>query len=691
MPTNENKPLGAGSRLPRPASSPDKPPPTLSTKRKADDDGQSNRVSKAPALGTSITNRPAGLRASRAERGFVPTSNAAAKKKPERGLTIPRAPALTKTSAEKLASQRQLSQTARTRPPSVEPRARQASGPGSATGGSKSSVLARAVASPPPDAMISNILEELKNEVRSNRVEMASFKAFKDQLTVEQLTTIRQAEADVGKQYQASTAELESLRSAHSRERQDWEIERMKLGRELREVREDLRVARDDLGRERETSSALKRAMAEQSNHHLTLETQVGGLRGQAMRLQEEIRGKEGRIGELEIMLEQARQVVLDREQELRDAEALRRKLHNTVMELKGNIRVFCRVRPILPHETENDEGMALISFPGKECREIVLSQSSETATGASREAVLPFSFDRVFQPQASQAQVFEEISQLAQSCTDGYNVCIFGYGQTSSGKTYTMEGGTAEEAQGMIPRAVRQIFEVTEELARRGWKYKMEGQFLEIYNETINDLLGVGELDKKHEIKHEKNGRTTVTDVVIVPLESPSQVRTLLARAQSRRTVHATLMNERSSRSHSVFTLRVSGTNPLTGEFCEGCLNLVDLAGSERLATSGAANDKDRLKETQAINKSLSALGDVIAALGEKGAAEKAHIPYRNSKLTYLLQNSLSGNSKTLMMLNLSPLAAHLNESLCSLRFATKVNNTQIGTARKQQARVSS
>lgn len=182
----------------------------------------------------------------------------------------------------------------------------------------------------------------------------------------------------------------------------------------------------------------------------------------------------------------------------------------------------------------------------------------------------------------------------------------------------------------------------------------------------------------KKHEIKHEKNGRTTVTDVVtgtrpqytilsstyqltflIVPLESASQVRTLLLLAQSRRTVHATLMNERSSRSHSVFTLRISGTNIHTSETCQGSLNLVDLAGSERLNSSGVLGDKERLKETQAINKSLSALGDVIASLGEKaarmdGAAGKGegggHVPYRNSKLTYLLQNSLSGNSKTLV-----------------------------------------
>jgi kinesin family protein C1 len=165
-----------------------------------------------------------------------------------------------------------------------------------------------------------------------------------------------------------------------------------------------------------------------------------------------------------------------------------------------------------------------------------------------------------------------------------------------------------------------------------------------------VHDLLGTGE-DRKHEIKHDARG-TRVTDAAVLPLRSPAQVRALLARAQGRRSVAATLMNERSSRSHSVFTLRVAGANARTGERCDASLNLVDLAGSERLSASGAGADPARLRETQNINRSLSALGDVIAALGEKGERGEKHIPYRNSKLTYLLQNSLSGNSKTLVRL---------------------------------------
>ncbi|KAJ3082854.1 hypothetical protein HDU99_001386 [Rhizoclosmatium hyalinum] len=229
------------------------------------------------------------------------------------------------------------------------------------------------------------------------------------------------------------------------------------------------------------------------------------------------------------------------------------------------------------------------------------------------------------------------------------------------------MEGGASPETMGMIPRAVAQIFECAEKLKGKGWTYQFESQFLEIYNENVRDLLGaVGNVPGKHEIKH-VGGKTVVTDCVVVPVTSGKEVHALLKKAQMNRAVAATNSNEHSSRSHSVFTLRLTGTNSLTEESCEGVLNLIDLAGSERLSISGSTGD--RLKETQAINKSLSSLGDVIYALGNKDA----HVPYRNSKLTYLLQNSLGGNSKTLMFVNVSPMAASLQESLCSLRFATK------------------
>jgi kinesin family protein C1 len=201
-------------------------------------------------------------------------------------------------------------------------------------------------------------------------------------------------------------------------------------------------------------------------------------------------------------------------------------------------------------------------------------------------------------------------------------------------------------------------------------------------------------------EVRHDAAKKQTILDnTVSVALDSPSRVEEILRTADKNRVVASTKANMRSSRSHSVFILKLVGTNEITGERSEGTLNLVDLAGSERLEHSKV--EGARLKETQNINKSLSCLGDVINALGS--AKEGTHIPYRNSKvcfqhsqkhvniqtltqiqLTYLLQYSLGGNSKTLMFVMVSPLQAHLQETVTSLKFATKVHNTHIGTAKK-------
>jgi kinesin family protein C1 len=321
----------------------------------------------------------------------------------------------------------------------------------------------------------------------------------------------------------------------------------------------------------------------------------------------------------------------------------------------------------------------------------IELTQTSDNATSSKViSKSFPFSFDKVFKPSSDQALVFEEISQLVQSALDGYNVCIFAYGQTGSGKTFTMEGPEEfssldndplnSSQMGMIPRAVYQIFQSCKDLKEKGWTYTFQAMFLEVYNETIKDLLHDGE-GKKIDVRH--IGKVTeVIGATLVDVKSPDEVTKVLEKAKTNRSVAATNSNERSSRSHSVFILKISGINSVTQESADGVLNLIDLAGSERLSSSGSTGD--RLKETQAINKSLSCVGDVIFALSQKSENSSQHIPYRNSKLTYLLQNSLGGNSKTLMFVNLSPRVEHFNESLCSLRFATKVNSCQIGTAKR-------
>ncbi|XP_012282841.1 protein claret segregational [Orussus abietinus] len=354
-----------------------------------------------------------------------------------------------------------------------------------------------------------------------------------------------------------------------------------------------------------------------------------------------------------------------------------RRVLHNAMQELKGNIRVFCRVRPRISNELSKT--LCSINYLDECTIEVGRGDVPDTPAvgGKVRGTRQEFTFDKVFSPNASQADIFEELSLLVQSALEGYNVCVFAYGQTGSGKTYTMEGlSESMDTEGMIPRTVRHIFKEMKQLELLGWEYKIEASFLEIYNEHIVDLLD-SQL-KTHEIRmvDNKGSELYVSNLKVEEIQSPEELQEFLIIAQRNRAVAATSSNERSSRSHSVARIRLIGTHQRKQETCIGSLNLVDLAGSERLKTEEAA----RTVETKNINRSLANLGNVILALLKK----QDHVPYRNSKLTHLLMPSLGGNSKTLMLLNISPLSECYNETLNSLRFASNVNSCRIGNVRR-------
>ncbi|KAF7119069.1 hypothetical protein CNMCM5793_008712 [Aspergillus hiratsukae] len=489
----------------------------------------------------------------------------------------------------------------------------------------------------------------------------------------------RQFEQQINEEKAVRLQEINQITSQTALDTQRALLELERKDREIATLQQDLQAVREDVERERKANHGLRQNLDTASSNSVTLESSIRALKARIEFLES---GREEQSQSFERLNQQMMDALAETEatkEKLRKEETLRRKLHNQVQELKGNIRVFCRVRPSLESEVAE---AAQIEYPdeSEECKEIcLLGPEERSALGTVTRKNNNFSFDRVFGPSTQNAEVFEEISQLVQSALDGYNVCIFCYGQTGSGKTYTMSS-----LDGMIPRAVHQIYQTAQGLEEKGWRYTMEGNFVEVYNENLNDLLGKAEeLDKKkHEIRHDmQRCKTMITDVTTVRLESPEMVESILRRAAANRSVAATKANERSSRSHSVFILKLLGENRITGERSEGTLNLVDLAGSERLSHSQATGE--RLKETQSINRSLSCLGDVIAALGQ--GKEGAHIPYRNSKLTYLLQFSLGGNSKTLMFVMCSPLQAHLAETLTSLKFATKVHNTHIGTAKRQ------
>ena len=350
--------------------------------------------------------------------------------------------------------------------------------------------------------------------------------------------------------------------------------------------------------------------------------------------------------------------------QKLARAENTRRKLHNELQECKGNIRVFARVRP-----AEERCVMAVDEHSG----EVKVPYNGVQHA---------FTMDRAFNLRSSQEDVFAEVSQFVQSSLDGFNVSLFAYGQTGSGKTHTMFGSSPADL-GIIPRSIKQILETVEEQKENNWEYALEASFLEIYQEQVFDLLcPEGEREgRKYTIVAGENGRNDVTDLEWRTVRSQEDVEQMLQASQRNKHVAKTDMNERSSRSHTVFSLRISGLRDGGGgqvQTLHGTLHLVDLAGSERLAKSNATGE--RLKETQAINKSLSALSDVFVAISK----HQAHVPYRNSKLTFLLQPCLSGDGKALMIANCSPVEASAHESLCTLRFASMVSSCELGKATK-------
>ncbi|GFH13907.1 kinesin-like protein [Haematococcus lacustris] len=345
-----------------------------------------------------------------------------------------------------------------------------------------------------------------------------------------------------------------------------------------------------------------------------------------------------------------------------------RKKLHNTVLELRGSIRVLCRVRPLLEKERAGlEEGAP----------DPVKVLSDEVMRVAGEKADKEFEFDRVFKPTEGQEQVFDEVSSLVTSVLDGYNVSIMAYGQTGSGKTYTMEG--LETDPGVNSRALKELFRLAEERAE-DLKYKFSASVLEIYNEQIYDLLAGGrdQDGDKLDVKQAPDGSMYVPGCKVEDVASLTDVAAVMRRGKQNRSTFATNMNEHSSRSHLVLSVQVTATAVAGGSTMRGKLHLIDLAGSERIGRTGAQGD--RLKEAQNINKSLSALGDVIQALQQR----HSHIPYRNSKLTRLLEDSLGSSSKCLMVVNVSPALENVAETKCSLEFASRARKVELGKARQ-------
>ncbi|TYH38301.1 hypothetical protein ES332_D12G101400v1 [Gossypium tomentosum] len=348
------------------------------------------------------------------------------------------------------------------------------------------------------------------------------------------------------------------------------------------------------------------------------------------------------------------------------EEQAKRKELYNQIQETKGNIRVFCRCRPLSKEEISAGSAQ-VVDFDAAKDGDIGI------LTGASKKT---FKFDRVYTPKDNQVDVFADALPLVTSVLDGYNVCIFAYGQTGTGKTFTMEG--TDQNRGVNYRTLEQLFHIAKERSET-FMYNISVSVLEVYNEQIRDLLSTSPTSKRLEIKQSAEGFHHVPGIVEAQVENIKEVWNVLQIGSNSRAVGSNNVNEHSSRSHCMLCIMVKSKNLMTGECTNSKLWLVDLAGSERLAKTDAQGE--RLKEAQNINKSLSALGDVVYAL----ATKSSHIPYRNSKLTHLLQDSLGGDSKTLMFVQISPSERDISETLSSLNFATRVRGVELGPAKRQ------
>ncbi|XP_060578330.1 kinesin-like protein KIF17 isoform X2 [Ruditapes philippinarum] len=329
-------------------------------------------------------------------------------------------------------------------------------------------------------------------------------------------------------------------------------------------------------------------------------------------------------------------------------------------------VKVIVRCRPMNKRE-EDLKCKCVIEMTGAR------AQCAITNPGDAKAPPKSFTFDGAYFVDSTTENIYNEIAYpLVEGVTEGYNGTIFAYGQTGCGKSFTMQGIHDPPTQrGIIPRAFDHVFETVS--CADDTKFLIHASYCEIYNEEIRDLLGK-DIKAKLELHEHPEKGVYVNGLSTHPVHSVVECNKIMEKGWKNRSTGATLMNADSSRSHSIFSIMLemmSADEEGEEHIRAGKLNLVDLAGSERQAKTGATGS--RLKEATKINLSLSALGNVISALVD---GKSKHIPYRDSKLTRLLQDSLGGNTKTLMVACLSPADNNYDETLSTLRYANRAKN---------------
>ena len=338
-------------------------------------------------------------------------------------------------------------------------------------------------------------------------------------------------------------------------------------------------------------------------------------------------------------------------------------------MSKSSNVKVYCRIRP--ENEQEISSGLGICLNPQSQTTVQIIVDNLNINSGLkenySEKTTQEFTYDKIYPIETTQKTIFEQVAKpLILSAFEGINGTLFCYGQTASGKTYTMEGIPSDNNLcGIIPRMMQLIFEIINS-GSSDIEFSVKCQYYQIYNEKIQDLIDTNKTDLT--IREDKNKGIWVGECTEKYVESEQEMIDFFNTGSNNRIVSSTKMNAISSRSHSLFSVTIYQRNVITESSKIGKLYFVDLAGSEKMSKAGVEGNT-MLKEAQNINKSIMTLGMVINAL-TKGSK---HVPYRDSKLTRVLQESLGGNSLTYLIINCSPNMLNQTETLSTLRFGQR------------------
>ena len=355
------------------------------------------------------------------------------------------------------------------------------------------------------------------------------------------------------------------------------------------------------------------------------------------------------------LSLEQEKVHILS--QKLNNEKFLRRKIHNRYMYLRGNLRVMCRVRPFLSSEKINKKS---------QMETLVINNDSISVFQENKQEK-NFEYDYIFDTKSTQKDVYEEVTLLIQSMVQGNNICIIAYGQTCTGKTYTIQGPNSKNP-GIVPRAAKELFLILNNFAKSDYfeSIRLSLTIIEIYNEQIYNLLE--ESTPNLNMYEDASGNLIIPDLNPISINSYEEASKLFKLAAKFRHTSSTEYNDRSSRSHCIFSfqLKIKGKD---GRIIRSTLHIIDLAGSERLSKSQNKDEKLK-KESICINLSLHSLSTVLNSI----ALKANHIPYRDSKLTHFLKDSLNENYNILLLLLVSPNNKDLPETISTLQFGERI-----------------